>query len=530
MNARVDVDPVTDGTPVSVRQPGGSRRRPAASVLALARFEARELLLQIPVCLFLALYIGYTAWTMFSGSQDGDVGGTGGEFPVLQNADRATQTGPLLFAIALLLCVNRAVLRSRRHGTDGHFDVLVVEPWRRTVAHVLSVVPFALAVAVVVGAEFGRSALRPGAVGHGSPAELAVGPLAVMLAGALGVLFARLLPTSFAVPLFVVGGYVLATLAVASTDDAHWLRWLAPVVNDVGGPSLPSGLIGRPAGWHVLYLSGLVVFLLGVAVLVSGGRTVRMRAVTALALATTVVGAVGQAPGDSSELTAARAKASRFPEKVQTCVRHGRSTFCAFPEWTGRTADWAAVADRVQSLAGGAAGGRALTVRQRVEARYGLDSDSALSGSHTRDLVTVSTDWGGNRIPEFAVGVASVLVAGDESSGSEVCDARGVTVMWLALGRQPDPVSTFRDLRLDDSDEGPAIILAPTNPLALTAEQTTVVKELLKKPRYGVTAKVKAHWSELTSPKTSTARAAELLGVPVPKAEKDTEDGDECEA
>jgi hypothetical protein len=49
----------------------------------------------------------------------------------------------------------------------------------------------------------------------------------------------------------------------------------------------------------------------------------------------------------------------------------------------------------------------------------------------------------------------------------------------------------------------------------MSAQQTTVVRELLKMPHYSVAAKVKAHWTELTSAKTSTTRVAELLGVPV---------------
>jgi hypothetical protein len=50
----------------------------------------------------------------------------------------------------------------------------------------------------------------------------------------------------------------------------------------------------------------------------------------------------------------------------------------------------------------------------------------------------------------------------------------------------------------------------------MNAAQTEVIKELLRKPRYSVIPKVKAHWAELTSPKTTTAQVAQLLGVPAP--------------
>ncbi|MGW0968231.1 ABC transporter permease [Streptomyces sp. NPDC002516] len=496
----------TAPTGVEPSAPGPESR--TAAILALARFEARELLLQIPVLAFLALYVGYVGWRMFSGGDGAD------DFPVLQDVDRSTQATPMLLGIAVFVCVNRAVLRSRRQSTDQHFDILPMEHWRRTVAHVLSVVPLAAITALVVGFQYTWAALKPGAVGHGSPAELVVGPLVVLLAGALGVLLARVIPIGFIAPPFVIGAFVLTTLASALTQGTHWVRWLGPVVQDVGADPFPSDLLGRPAAWHALYLAGLTVLMLCLAVLVSGGRTRLVTSVTALALAATASGVAGQSPGEPASLRAARTKASVSPQREQTCVRHGRSTYCAFPEWTGRTTDWAAAVDRIQSRAGGSAGGERMTVRQRIDARYGLDSDAAIAPSTTPGTVTVGTRWGGNRLPEFAVGVASVLVAGDEKAAGEMCDARAVTVMWLALSTQPDPMTSLRNVRLDDSIEGSAVALAPTSPVSMSAQQTTVVRELLRQPHYSVAAKVKAHWTELTSPKTSTARVAELLGVP----------------
>jgi len=515
---------ILDAAPTEAEPDARTKRTRLAAVLALARFEARELLMQVPVFVFLALYVGYTGWNLFSGREGMD------DYPVLQNVDRATQSGPILLGIALLVCVNRAVLRSRRQGTDRHFDVLVMEPWRRTVAHALSVVPFAVATALVVAFQFGWEAMKAGAVGHGSLAELAVGPLVILLAGVLGVLLARLIPHGFVIPPFVIGAYAVTALVAASTQGSHWVRWLGPVVSEEGADPFPSDLLGRPAAWHALYLAGVAVLLFCVAVLIGGGRTRAIKAVTAVAVAATAVGVAGQTPGDSAGLIAARSKASVTPEKVQTCLTHGRSTYCAYPEWAGRTADWAETVARVQSLAGGAAGGARLTVRQRVDARYGLEDDAALVASTTPGTVTVGTRWGGNRIPEFSVGVASVLVAGDEASAGEMCDARVVTTMWLALGALPDPKSALRDVRLDDSDEGSALALAPTNPLSMSAEQTRIVRELLHTPRYSVTAKVKAHWTELTSPKTSTARVAHLLGVAAGgKGTTSDADGDSCE-
>jgi hypothetical protein len=492
-------------------------RRTRAAVFALARFEARELLMQIPVAATLLTYVGYTLWKLLSPRDGMDV------YPALQDADRATQSTPALLGIALFVCVNRAALRSRRRGTDRHFDVLVMERWRRTAGHALSVVPFGVLTALVVLAEFTWQALRPGAVGHGSVSELAVAPLYVLLCGAVGLLVARLIPSVLAAPLVVVGLFTFLLFVATGTGGAQWSRWLSPVVGENSSSTLPSDLIGRPAAWHALYLAGLALLVALAAVLAAGGRSWPLKAGLAGALALALTGAVGQSGGVSPELTAARERASVSPEKLQTCVRHGGSQYCAFPEWTARTGTWAGTVDRIQALAGGAAADQPLLVRQRIDARYGLDGDSAIEPSGTPHQVTVGTRWGGNRVPEFAVAVATVLVGGNEKKGSELCDGRVVTVMWLALGRDPDPIADLRNVRVGDSLTGGATVLAPTDPLSMSAGQTDVVRELLSRPRTEVTSAVKSHWAQLTAPGVTTAEVARVLGTKVPKG------ADECE-
>ncbi|MEU6808928.1 ABC transporter permease [Streptomyces sp. NPDC046831] len=496
----------TAGPAPAATGPARAPRRPAA-VLALARFEARELLLSVLVLGALLLLLAVTVRAAFFSGEGMD------GFPALQDADRDTQSAPLLLAFAVFACVNRAVLRSRRTGTDRHFGVLVMDPWRRTLAHALSVVPFAAFTALVVAFQFGRAALRPGAAGHGSVAELAVGPLTVLLFGVAGVLLARLVPSVLAAPLVVVGLYA-AGLFLGVWAQERWFRWLTPVVREHGADALPSALVGRPAAWHALYLAGLTAALLGVALWRSGGRTPWIKVLTAVAVVATAAGAAGQSQGPSAALEAARARVSTAPEEAETCRTRGATVYCALPEWTGRTGDWAEAVERVRSVAGEPAASRRLTVRQRVEARYGLDSDPSYAPLTAPGEVTVLTRWGGNRVPEFSVGLASVLVAGDERAGGRLCDGRTVTAMWLVLGADPQPLSTLRRVRLDDSLSGSAYVLTPTSGLGMSAGQTRVVRELLRRPRQDVTAAVKAHWAELTAPGVPTARVARLLGVP----------------
>ncbi|MCN9244187.1 ABC transporter permease [Streptomyces sp. RY43-2] len=506
---------VIDQAP-TVSEPLRTGRRPAAAVLALARFEARELLRQPTVLVVFLLYAGYTYWQLLFPENGMD------RYPVLHYADRATQPGTLALALVVLLAANITAQRSRRQGTDQHFDILVMEPWRRTLAHALSVVPLAALTALIVAVEFAWTALKPGAVGHGSVAELAVGPLVTLAAGIVGVLAARVIPSVLGGAVVVALGGIasLAASLFTGPDPEHsqWLDWLNPVVSENGLDPIPSALLGRPAGWHVLYLAGLTALLLCVTLLLSGGRTRLVKAGTAVALAATVGGVAGQSPSHDAALTAARTKASHAPVTAQSCVTHHRSTYCSFPEWTAWRDDWAQVVDRVQGLTGGGARGARLTIRQRIPVVYNLTDDSAIMPLRTPGEITAGTRWGGTRVPEFAVGVASVLVAGDEEAASKMCDARVVTVMWLALAAQDDPMTALRDVRIDNSVTGSAGALSITDPVLMSTEQTRIVRDLLKRPRYSVTARMKTHWAELTSPKTSLTQVAELLGVPAGKA------------
>ncbi|MFD5480692.1 ABC transporter permease [Streptomyces hawaiiensis] len=483
--------------------PGGSFK----AVLALALFESGRLLTRIPVLLAFAVYLGWTVWR---------AGKAWGDYPALQDADRATQSAPMLVGLAVLLSVNQAALRSRRHGTERHFAVLVLPHWCRTVAHALSVVAAALVTAVCVAGQFGREALRPGAVGHGSVGELLVGPLTVLLFGLVGLLVAGLVRSSLAAPLLVVL-FLFLFLFFSGLD--YGARWLLPAVEEAASNTLPSDLMGRPAAWHALYLAGLALLLGLVAVLVAGGRKPAVLAGAAGALAMTLVGGVAQSAGDSPDLVKARERATVHPEQVQSCVRRDGSTYCAFPEWGPRVADWAGVLDRVRSLAGGSAHGQDLVVRQRIDATYGLSGDAALTPLERPHEVTVGTQWGGNRVPEFSAAVAGVLIAGDEKAATSICDGRIVPLMWLAVGWESDPLDALRRVRLNDTVTGSDSVLQPTDGLYMTEAQTEVLRALLDLPRAEAGARVKDRWDELTAPKITAARAAELLGLPAPEGE-----------
>ncbi|MEU3950129.1 ABC transporter permease [Streptomyces sp. NPDC029526] len=482
-----------------------------AAVFALARFETVLLLRRVPVLVAFALYAAHVVWRTRT-SWDG--------FPALHDADRATQGAPLLVGFAVLLGVNQAMLRARRHDTERHLRVLVLPQWCRTAAHLLSVVAVALLTAVCVAVQFTWEALKPGAVGQGEPGELLVGPLCVLLLGASGAVLARLVTSGLAAPLAIVLCLFYALLSSADTAEDSATRWLLPLVQETGGQTYPSVLLGRPAAWHAVYLAGLALTLALAAVLLSGAaRLWSVRAACAGAAVLTVVGAVGQSGGLPPATEQARVRYSATPQEVHECTDHDGARYCAFPEWTPRTADWDRALKGVTALAGDAAGDRALVVRQRVEARDGLSSDSAIPPLTAPGEVTVGTSWGGNRVPEFTTAVAGVLVAGSEKEAATVCDGRTVTVMWLALAGRPDPVADLRRVRLDDTDTGGAVVISQTEPTYMTAAHTEVVRELLDRPRGEVAERVRANWRELTTPKVTTDRVAEVLGLDAPEGE-----------
>ncbi|MEV2216369.1 ABC transporter permease [Streptomyces sp. NPDC050997] len=501
---------VMEAAPTVVRTELG---RPWRAVTDLALFEARRLLTRIPVLFAFLVNIGWIVWRTRD-SYDG--------YPALQDVDRATQGAPVLVGLAVLLSVNHAVLRAKRRDTERHFAVLVVQPWRRTAAHVLSVVPVAAVVALCVAGQFTWEALKPGAVGRGSVGELLVGPLTVLLFGAAGVLIARLVASVAAAPLLIVFFllfFLFAFSASSGGNEEDGTRWLYPMIIEAGGNSFPSDLLGRPAVWHALYLLALALTVGLLAVLLGGGRRIRtVQGAFVGMLAVTVLGASAQMTGVPAATTAARERASATPAKEQTCVERDGSTYCAFPEWTPRADTWADTVKQVQSLTGGTAHDQKLLVRQRLEARYGLGSDSTLEPSTTPYQVTVGTAWGGNRVPEFSVAVAGVLVTGDEKTATgDLCDGRMVTIMWLGLAGRPDPIGDLARARLDDGVSGSSLVISPTEPLYMTGGQTSVVRQLLDQPRQTVAAKVTSHWAEVTAPKVTTAEVARLLGVEAPK-------------
>ena len=312
-------------TPARAVEPAHPARSWAA-VFALARFEARELRM---IAASLGVAVLYVAWVVRQVTQ------RQGDYPVLQDVDRDTQGMPVLVGLVVMLGVNRAVLRSHRRDTDRHFDVLVVEPWRRTVAHALSIVPAVLFTAVCVArpVHLGRAQARRGRPRFARrtrrrpadgpavrrvrcPSRPSV-PLGLRRAGH---------PRPPALRDALRGALVRLQLDELAGSGRHRERLLPVPLRPAGPPrrlARPVPRRARPARWPC------------VAVLRQrraydgrqGGRRRIARRSRWWALSASPAGT----PAGS---TPARERATNAPEKVQSCLKRGGSTYCAFPEWT----------------------------------------------------------------------------------------------------------------------------------------------------------------------------------------------------
>jgi hypothetical protein len=243
-----DERPPAAGVPREVTAGVRSRR----SMLALAAVESGRLLRHPAVLAATAL----SAWLLWRAGR--------GIVPVLHYADIATQVPLAPLAGAALLATNLAVLRPHRDGAVDLYGSTRLSLARRTLAHLVSVLPLAMLGGVLVAADLAWLAGVPGSVGAPSMAEAATGPALIVLGGCLGVVLGRLWRSVALAPLALVvlaaGSLTLAELNVGGHDTRPYV-WLGTLLRPVTIDPPPAALLGRPATWHLVYLLGAAVVL-----------------------------------------------------------------------------------------------------------------------------------------------------------------------------------------------------------------------------------------------------------------------------
>ena len=226
------------------------RSRRTRAVLALAWSEGRRLLVH-PV--FLALLVFNLIYSI-------------SWIPDAIAHERPDLLGVAFFAwsfflgVGVLIAANLAALRSRRDRTEELYLSLPMTPARRTVGHLLSAGPAAVAIGLaLLGLAVWLSVSgHEVEIDHGrflTGIDLADLAVYVGVLVALGVVLARWVPHPAAGPVAVIGLFVL--IGPVSSDSN--LEPLVPWVMPVGG-----------SGWHLLYLTGVAVLLGAIAVLKHG--------------------------------------------------------------------------------------------------------------------------------------------------------------------------------------------------------------------------------------------------------------------
>lgn len=535
-----------DRTAVMALDPKPVRPAPAVShnalraQWALARFESVHVLRHPAFLAAVFLYAVLWAYEAFSD-------GLSGQYPVLQDEDRYSQIPLLLLAAGALIATNLAATRMHRHGAQPLYEVLTLPLWRRTLAHLVAALPPAAVAAVLTAARIAYDASAPTAVGSPSPAELATGPVVVLLAGCAGVTLARFTPSATAGPFAAL---LLGALVLASALGVRGMKWVGPVgVESEFAAPLPTDLMHRPALPHLAYLAAMTGVLVLLALVRAGARAVPARAaLVLLAVTAVVVGAVQYRPLPD-DLVARRASAEKHPGDQQRCRVAGQVTFCAFPGFLGRSEDWQQVTDGILGRVPAEQRTGPYAVRQRLF--FGGDRDGVTGApplqAWARDdarhgtpgAVTVGTQWGtddigGGEVLAFAVRFADRAVAGPgqerEPTADMLCRARAVTVLWLAAQATPETADALRSLNRRSFGGIALTTLDSSQALSVNGPEVQVVLDLLDRPAAEVGDRLKASWSALADDRTSTTQAARLLGVSAPADAEQGSEGTSCAA
>lgn len=451
---------------------------------------------------------------------------------------------PLLApAAGVMLAANLAALRPYRYGTISSYEALGLPAWRRSLTLLLACVPPAVVVLLLSVLRIGQFAAADGAVGRVEIAEVATPAVVVVLAGWLGVLGAQLVHSVVLAPVAMAVLGVLVLVGLVSTDSP--MRWLSLVAGeDSFGPPLPSDLVYRPAGWHLVWLSALALAVLSLTLLLTGVPRRWGLSALVVALALAVPAAAVQTRPVPERIETARERLLLAPDGEQRCEQRGQVTYCAFSEFVPYIDAWHRVASaQLRSVPKDAAAQR-YAVRQRLSVPADESGTSGAapttqwneldSRSGTPKAVSAATSWsaGGqddfaeNEVLGFSAAFAFRVVTGKPVGGdglTRTCGGRGAVVFWLATNATEDTRLALRTIE-NHTTGGYGFSMPQLSAASgpqFGSRELALGKAMLaesEKDRQALVRRVVAAWDELTAPRTSVDDAARLLGLPQPPA------------
>lgn len=496
-------------------------------VRALARSEGRRLL-RSPLVLVGA---GLMLLALF------------GDGPWVASIDSTAADAPfmsLLVAAMTLVASNLAAQRGRRSGTEELFAAAPAQPRTRTGAHLLAVIwPAAVSVVipvlvVVTGNSYGQPDLS-------DLADLAVGPLLVVGAGALGVMLARWAPTPAAGPLACVAIIALEAFLTSPVVLTSGWRYMAFWFDAADIDLLPP----RPALWHVVYLVALIAMAV-VGSLLRHGLRPRLAMAGAVAIAVMATSAVAQSRYVTDAAWARANGLLAHPQDHQICDDRLGVRYCTFARYRPLADRWAAVVEGVRARVPAEVWPAQLELSQRYTAGDLQYTPRAQLGKRIPALragATAAATSGGLALHpgrgwtddgfadlSLAVAAASRAVGLPVAPPAEgvLCDtagqARAVVALWVAAqstpaaGKALGQITENQVVRLDGGASGVPHLLVSEDAVERAAAWGMVeVRHALALQRRP-TAEVEAHlartWANLTDPASTTAALASELGLP----------------
>lgn len=455
-----------------------------------------------------------------------------------------------------IIATNLVALRSRRTGADELFGTLPApQPVRTSALLATAIGPVIVAtlfaagwVAFMSGYEFRGHALS------GSPEWTEIGAGMLIVAGSVcvGVSVARWLRHA---GFGVLGAIATLILNVRFLDVTTWpwarpdgdpMRFIAFIAPDANTGA--EFLEVRPAGWHVLYVGGLVVVMAGVALARDGLRRPVGAVLGAGLVVTAGAGWMQTRPPSSARETEMVAYLTD-PAAHQVCEESAGVRYCAYREFLDDVPEWREVIETTTALLpGGIDGGSALAVTQRAPLIKGDDDCTPMPFEDTlppgvADRVSPAALWPADdhvhpgfseesfpcsdrdvhgfflavQTGAWAVGLPSTP-HGDLVRCTASGQARAAIALWAGAAASQDGATTLRDVTDEGASGDPQITFAEWDAPPMWGVQYAVADAelalaMLELAPGDVRAALDRDWTGWTDSATPSSALARELGV-----------------